>query len=339
MDRRSFMKVAAASSLLATTGTAEQAEARHNLEPLPEALGLLYDSSLCIGCQSCVAKCQQVNKMEHNPVDAAHSANDRLNPYTFNVIQVWKNGTGEHKDQVKDGYAYIKRQCMHCVDPNCVSACPVSAMQKDPVTGIVTTDPNLCTGCRYCMVACPFGVPQYAYHDPFGRLAKCSLCNQKEIKRLDKGGIPGCAEVCPTGAVIFGKRNELLREARRRISAKTGEEYDYPVRTLDSGDTNTVRLPHYLQEIYGEREGGGTQCLILSTVPYKNFALPELEERSFGSKTETVQHGLYKGMFLPIAFLPAVLFGWLAFRTKAHIDGEHGDEEHGEQNRLEEEQV
>jgi Fe-S-cluster-containing dehydrogenase component len=330
MDRRDFLKVATAAPLLATVGAATDAEARHNLPPLPEGVGLLFDSNLCVGCQSCVAKCQEVNQMDLNPADSLHSKNNYLSPFTFNVIQVWENGTGVNKDQVDDGYAYIKRQCMHCVDPNCVSACPVSAMQKDPVTGIVTTDPSLCTGCRYCMVACPFNVPKYEYDDPFGRLQKCSLCNQKGVERIDKGGIPACAEVCPTGAVIFGKRSDLLREARQRVAADPGSEHNYPLKAIGSGEFNKTSIPHYNQEIYGEREGGGCQCLVLSSVPYEDLGLPTLQEESFGAATETVQHGLYRGMFLPIALIPALLYGWLTKRTWSSLSSGKAGNKHDE---------
>ena len=152
IDRRNFLKIAAGTPLLAAAGSSE---ARPNLEPQPDAVGMLYDSTLCVGCQACVFKCREVNGIEVNPKapDAElHSRNDKLSPYALNVIQVWESGSADNKDQPEDGYAYMKRQCMHCVDPNCVSVCPVSSMKKDPKTGIVTNDPDTCLGCRYCMV-------------------------------------------------------------------------------------------------------------------------------------------------------------------------------------------
>ena len=76
----------------------------------------------------------------------------KLTPFTRNVIQVWSDGDGTNKDKTENGYAYVKKQCMHCVDPNCVAVCPVQALTKDPKTGIVKYDPDICTGCRYCMV-------------------------------------------------------------------------------------------------------------------------------------------------------------------------------------------
>ena len=187
--------------------------AAKNKPPIPGSLGMLYDSTLCVGCQACVAECQRLNGNPANPEGAqTWSTNDKLTPYTNNIIQVWKSGTGEHKDQLVDGYAYIKKQCMHCVDPNCVSVCPVQALRKDPKTGIVHYNPDVCTGCRYCMVGCPFDVPKYDYDNPLGAIHKCELCNQKGLERIDQGKLPGCVEVCPTGAVIFGTREELMAE-------------------------------------------------------------------------------------------------------------------------------
>ncbi|AUH00216.1 hydrogenase 2 protein HybA [Prodigiosinella confusarubida] len=312
MNRRNFFKLASAGALLAGTPLASQAEAT-NKPPIPGALGMLYDSTLCIGCQACVTKCQQVNHLEHNPDSKIYtggaptwSNNDKLSPYTNNIIQVWSSGDGKNKDQEQNGYAYIKKQCMHCVDPNCVSVCPVSALKKDPKTGVVHYDPDICTGCRYCMVACPFDVPKYDYENPFGKIHKCELCNQPGVERLDKGGMPGCVEVCPTGAVIYGTREDLLAEAKRRLALNPGDEYHYPRQMLDKNDTYLHAVPKYDRYVYGEKEAGGTQVLVLAGVPYQNLDLPKLDELSTGERSEHIQHTLYKGMVLPLALLAGI---------------------------------
>ncbi|WP_086873410.1 hydrogenase 2 operon protein HybA [Kosakonia pseudosacchari] len=324
MNRRDFLKVASGGALLVGGSSASFAAAQ-NRPPIPGALGMLYDSTLCVGCQACVTRCQQINTPRRNPQgEQTWSNNDKLSPYTNNIIQVWRSGSGENKDQLRDGYAYIKKQCMHCVDANCVSVCPVQALKKDAKTGIVHYDASVCTGCRYCMVACPFDVPKYDYDNPFGALHKCELCNQKDVARLDNGELPGCVEVCPAGAVIFGTREELLAEAKKRLAMKPGSEYRYPRQTLHTNDTYLHNVPSYYPHLYGEKEGGGTQVLVLTGVPYQDLGLPELDDLATGARSEHVQHTVYKGMMLPLAVL-AGLTALVRRNTRDKHDG--GDHE------------
>ncbi|WP_312690817.1 hydrogenase 2 operon protein HybA [Kosakonia sp.] len=318
MNRRNFLKAASGGALL-VAGSSTSFAAAQNRPPIPGALGMLYDSTLCVGCQACVTRCQDINTPLRNPQgEQTWSNNDKLTPYTNNIIQVWRSGSGENKDRLQDGYAYIKKQCMHCVDANCVSVCPVQALKKDSKTGIVHYDASVCTGCRYCMVACPFDVPKYDYNNPFGELHKCQLCNQKGVERLDKGGLPGCVEVCPAGAVIFGTREALLAEARKRLSLKPGTDYLYPRQTLNSADTYQHPVGSYYPHLYGEKEGGGTQVLVLTGVPYEVLGLPALDDLATGARSEHVQHTVYKGMMLPLA----VLAGLTAL-VRRHTRNEH----------------
>ena len=304
MDRRKFLKAGVCGSLASGLAPITAFAKAENRPRIPSAVGMLYDSTLCVGCQACVAECQNLNKTAVNPQgEQTWSNNDKLSPVTRKIIQVWSVGAGTQKDQQENGYAYIKKQCMHCVEPNCVTACPVQALTKDPKTGIVAYDPDICTGCRYCMVACPFNVPKYDYNNPVGEISKCELCNQKGLERIDKGMLPGCCQVCPTGAVIYGSYDELLAEAKHRLTLLKGTEYHYPRQVVNSEDTHVAKVPAYQQHIYGETEGGGTQVLVLSGVPHENLDLPELDELATGARAANLQHTLYKGMILPLVAL------------------------------------
>lgn len=329
-NRRDFLKGCLASGGAAAAALApEQVCARDNLQRPAEALGLLYDSTLCIGCQACVAACKHVNEnpAEFRTIDHLWDSPLDTTGHTFNVIKVFSSGTGETKNAESNGFAFMKTSCMHCADPSCVSACPVSAMQKDPVTGIVTYDPDACFGCRYCVAACAFGIPKYQYDSPTGRIGKCELCHH----RHKDGHYSACAEVCPTGATLFGRTSDLLVEAKRRLALKPGESTKIPRGRLPYSDTAAekastwrkepdqryeAQMATYLQHVYGETEYGGTQVLKLSAVNFEKLGMPDLPPQSSASKSETIQHTLYQGMVMPFALLAGMTF--LAKRNVVH---------------------
>ena len=84
-------------------------------------------------------------------------------------------------------------------------------MTKEPVTGIVDYNKNTCIGCRYCQVACPYNIPKFQWEKALPQIVKCDLCKNTNLREK---GISACAETCPTGAIKFGKRKELLEEAQ-----------------------------------------------------------------------------------------------------------------------------
>ncbi|MCU7922553.1 MAG: hydrogenase 2 operon protein HybA [Candidatus Thiodiazotropha sp. (ex Dulcina madagascariensis)] len=309
MKRRDFLK-ASLGGTAALLGSGA-AEARGNLEPAEDAIGMLFDATLCIGCKACVSKCKEVNGMppvamgDQTQYDAARD----LSPQTLNVIKVYTEGEGLHKDQTVDGFAFEKRSCMHCVDPGCVSVCPVTALRRHPKTGIVTYDADACIGCRTCMVGCPYNVPQFDYRNPFGEIHKCQMCNQAGVERVDKGMITGCAEVCPTGATLFGSRKALLEEARQRMTLTAGELYNYPRGDVRNPDSHHEKAaPSYQQRIWGEKEAGGTNVMHISAIAFDKLGMPPLGERSYASISETVQHTLYKYLALPAVALAGLTF-------------------------------
>jgi formate dehydrogenase iron-sulfur subunit len=160
------------------------------------------------------------------------------------LIQLYKEG---------DKYSFVKRQCMHCVDPACVSGCPVHALQKTS-DGPVIYDQERCIGCRYCQYVCPFHVPRFEWDVArFPVVTKCHFCYESRIKKGIGG--PACADRCPTGALIWGKRGDLLAEAHKRISENPNR---------------------YVNHVYGEDDAGGTSVLYLSAVPFEKLGFENL---------------------------------------------------------------
>jgi len=290
ISRRKFLKLGAAAGGTAVAGAAGPALARGPQQPDPEWVGMLNDSVRCIGCKACQVACKRENGLppESTLGDAEqfgaplYDSPRGLSDKTYTVIKL-------HRDPQSGETTFVKRQCMHCVDPACASACIVGALKKQP-NGVVSYDADRCMGCRYCMVACPYSIPQFEYGKAIPSIRKCTFCNEK---RLQKGKPTACSEVCPAGAIVFGRRNELLEIAKQRIAGQP---------------------ELYAPNVYGEFEVGGTGVFYLSKkqVGFAALGLPDFDYRPVSGLTESIQHRIFQYFIPPIAVY-SILGGIMAY--------------------------
>jgi len=220
------------------------------------AKGVLVDLTKCMGCASCVVACKMYNDNQWienrtpwlgfgmNRSAPATGENAMLADENWTIVRKHRvpvereNGTGE-------AWRYVKWQCLHCKDPACISSCFATAFRRTEL-GPVEFHPNLCVGCRYCMLACPFSIPQLEWDNPLPMLTKCSMCPN----RIENGDAPACIAVCPTDVMTFGRYDDMLAEAKRRVSSPDGK---------------------YVDQIYGEKEAGGTLWLYISDKPFEEL--------------------------------------------------------------------
>ncbi|MBE0466106.1 MAG: 4Fe-4S dicluster domain-containing protein [Candidatus Desulforudis sp.] len=205
--------------------------------------GVLVDVTKCIGCRGCQTACKNWNDL---PAVKTTFTADWTNPpeMNFNNITLVGFHTIEKDDKVQ--WRAAKVQCFHCLEPTCFEVCFVHAYNKTPEGAVVYANPEICVGCRYCQLACPFHNIQMKWDEVFSRVRKCSFC----YNRLVEGLKPACVTTCPTGALKFGKRDELLQEAKERINSNPDK---------------------YFNHIYGEKEAGGTSWLYISDVPFEDL--------------------------------------------------------------------
>ncbi len=300
-NRRKFLKIALASTAGLATASAIQAEddsASSHSSAGPH-VGCLVDTTLCIGCRQCEDACARRNGLPRPELlvddHSVFRQERRPSATAFTVVNEYPGHPSP--DQAQKENTYVKFQCMHCVDPACVSACIVGALRK-AADGSVIYNPSICIGCRYCMVACPFGVPAYEYSEPLKpRVRKCQFCVNQET---GTGANPACAASCPMEALVFGDRNELLKIARERIRRK-------PAR--------------YESHIYGEHEVGGTGWLYLTGRPRQEVGMLMLPDAAPPRRTENIQHTIFRYGAIPFAvygLLGGVM--WLNNRSENNKD-------------------
>ncbi len=194
---------------------------------------ILTDLTKCVGCEACVWACKEINGLPRDDGAA------KLSDTTWTSIRQQQG-------------VNIRQQCMHCLDPACVSVCPVAALQKTDSGPVIYLE-DRCMGCRYCVMACPFDIPKYEWDETLPKVQKCIMCYEKRVSR---GEQPACTAACPTGATIFGERDKLLAVARQRITNSPDQ---------------------YVDHIYGMQEAGGTSVLYLSDVPFEQLGFKQAQ--------------------------------------------------------------
>ncbi len=247
LTRRQFIKVAGSGALaLTAVPLFDQVAVNRALASTEaaEAFGVLVDTTRCIGCRSCQAACKKKNNLPADPekLPVGKTFPAALSESTFSLVEFYQVTGPDGKQSVQP----VKKQCMHCLTPACASVCPVGAIQKT-AQGPVVYDADKCMGCRYCMVACPFGVPKFEWDSANPRIRKCNMC----ADLIAQGGMPACVQACPMQALTFGPRAQLVAEAQARVS-KSPDQY----------------VPY----IYGLSEVGGTSVLYLANVPFEQLA-------------------------------------------------------------------
>jgi formate dehydrogenase iron-sulfur subunit len=247
---------------------------------------ILTDITKCIGCLECVAACKAENNLELDR-PKIWQKNDGLSAMNWTSVL--------HKP----GNHYIRKQCRHCLEPACVSACPVGALHTT-AEGAVIYDSDKCLGCRYCMMACPYGIPRYDWDETVPYIRKCILCHS----RIKEGRQPACTEACPTGATIFGDRRELIEIAHKKIKDNPGL---------------------YINRVWGEHEVGGTSILYLSDIDLGFLSYkPQLGTQPLPSTTSTAMKSV------PFAFvgMGAAMLGlnWIIQR-RIKLNGDNKKDE------------
>lgn len=199
------------------------------------AKGVLVNMMRCTGCRSCQVACKAWND---NPGELTVCLGCYDNPHdlsadTWSLVRFSEVETSERLHWV-----FAKRQCMHCLEPACVTVCPTKALHKTSEGPVVYSE-NRCIGCQYCAEACPFSVPAFDWEEK--TIKKCTFC----IDRITNGLEPACVKGCPTGGLTFGDRDELLKEANE----------------LEAGGAH----------LYGRDEVGGASWIYASIVPFEEL--------------------------------------------------------------------
>jgi formate dehydrogenase iron-sulfur subunit len=285
------------------------------LSTAPPIKATLVDTTKCIGCRACQVACKQWNNREGEETQLQLGDLGFQNPATLSAKTYTLISFHELPNEKAPGgldYIFTMHRCLHCLDPACASACPTTALARQ-LDGPVTYDANKCIGCRYCIWACPWGVPTAEWDSLAPKIQKCTHCADRSDQPLPlaRNGheltaeenrsflanivVPACVKACPADALVFGEREEMLKEARSRISK---------------------RPEKYINHIYGEKEAGGTSVLYLASVPFEKIGLPNVSDQPYPTVSRRALHAVPPAVLVMGALLGGI-YSFFKRRTLA----------------------
>ncbi|MFC1942112.1 4Fe-4S dicluster domain-containing protein [Chloroflexota bacterium] len=268
---------------------------------------LLYDATKCTACRGCQVACKQWNE------------NDEVIPTTENGVNAKNRGSYENPPDLSPTtwlkmefreveangqvrWLFTRRACMHCTDAGCVRVCPNGSLYHNDL-GFVAYNKDTCTGCGYCIDACPFQVPKSERNILTGvaKMDKCTMCTSAGLDRIAEGWEPSCVKTCPPGALRYGERDELVSEGKKRVQ------------TLQAKGWSNANL-------YGENELGGLHVMYIvddNPAIYGLKVSPQISAATIAWKDVIQPVGLAVGGLTIVG----LGMNWLVARANANKEG------------------